>query len=449
MSGSKSSGEVRTLRVNALARVEGEGALHVTIRDGRVEDVRLEIFEPPRFFEAFLRGRDFHEVPDITARICGICPIAYQMSACHALEKAVGIVGELDPWIRSMRDLLYCGEWIASHVLHIFMLHLPDFLGYESVVTLAADHREIVERALRIKRLGNDLVVALAGRSVHPVGVRVGGFYSAMTAERAAGLARECDAAVKDMCELTMFLAEKVTYPDFDREYEFVSMSPAGGYPMNFGPIVSSKGLKIEAEEYRDYFEETQVPHSTAFHSTIKGRGAYLVGPLARLNLCSDRLHPAAAGLLRDVCRAVKRALPWNNSYLSLPARAVETVHALALSADILRGYKKPQRSYVESPARAGTGAHATEAPRGLLWHRYTVDGAGAVVKAEIVPPTSQNQMQIESDLRAVAATITNVGDDEAYLKCEHVVRNYDPCISCSVHFLKIKRTWLDGRGKD
>lgn len=442
------SGDVRTIRVAALARVEGEGALHLTMREGKVDEVRLEIYEPPRFFEGFLRGRDFMEVPDITARICGICPVAYQMSSCHALEKAVGVFDHIDPWIRSMRNLLYCGEWIESHVLHMFMLHLPDFLGYESVISMAADHAPTVRRALRIKKLGNELVAALAGRSVHPVGVRVGGFYHAMTAARAAELLRETEACLGEMIDLTLFLAQNVTYPDFQRDYEYVALQSPDEYAMNLGKIVSNKGICVELEEFLDVFEESQAPHSTALHTRVRGRGAYHVGPLARLNLNADRLHPVALQILPRVCDAVGATLPWNNSFFSLPARGIETVHALAVAADVLRSYRVPSRSFVPAPPRAGTGAHGTEAPRGILWQRYTLNDDGSVAHAHIIPPTAQNQMQIELDLRALAETIVSLNDDAACQRCEHLIRNYDPCISCSVHFLKLRRRWLDAAGR-
>lgn len=443
MNASNTNDGTRTIRVGALARVEGEGALHLTMRDGKVDQVMLDIYEPPRFFEAFLRGRDFMEVPDITARICGICPVAYQMSSCHALEKAVGVFDQLDPWIHAMRTLLYCGEWIESHVLHMFMLHLPDFLGYESVITMAVDHKPTVQRALRIKKLGNALVSAVAGRSVHPVGVRVGGFYHAMTPALAEELLEETEICLQEMADLALFLSQNVKYPDFDRDYEFVALQSDDAYAMNLGRIVSNKGLKVEPEEYLTAIEEQHVPHSTALHSTIRGRGAYHVGPLARLNLNAERLHPIAAQLLPQLCAALDRTLPWNNSFLSLPARAIETVHALALAADLLRAYTVPTRSFIPCPPRAGAGAHATEAPRGVIWHRYEVNDDGSVARAHIIPPTSQNQAQIELDLRALAETITSLDDEAACLRCEHLIRNYDPCISCSVHFLKFHRRWI------
>ncbi|MAE66142.1 MAG: Ni/Fe hydrogenase subunit alpha [Phycisphaeraceae bacterium] len=443
MSGSKSrKPETRTIRVGALPRVEGEGALHLAMRDGRVEEVRLEIYEPPRFYEAFLRDRDFMEVPDITARICGICPVAYQMGACHALEKALGVFDDVDPAIRAKRNLLYCGEWIESHVLHMFMLHLPDFLGYESAISMAEDHGDVVKRALRIKKLGNELVAALAGRSVHPVGVCVGGFYRALDPARAAVLLPEVNACLDDMCALTMFLAEHVDYPDFERDYEFVALCPDDEYPFNLGPIRSSKGLDIEQEAFGDVIEERHVAHTTALQSVIRGRGAYMVGPLARLNLNAERLHPRAAELLPKVCDQVSRTLPWRNNFLSLLARGLETVHALGVAADFLASYEPPARSRIPITPRAGAGGHGTEAPRGVCWHHYATGDDGSITSARIVPPTSQNQVTIEQDLWKLAEQITDLSDDDACMRCEHLIRNYDPCISCSVHFLRFERSW-------
>ncbi len=438
MSDSVKTDEVRTIQVKALARVEGEGALHVTYRDGKVIDARLRIFEPPRFYEAFLRGRDFKEVPDITARICGICPIAYQMSSCHALEKALGVSGQIDPGIRMLRNLLYCAEWIESHVLHMFLLHLPDFLGYESAISMAADHGPTVQRALRLKKIGNQLTCVLAGREVHPINVCVGGFYSLPDREAFRALLPELKSGLEDMCELALFLAEKVDYPDFTCDYEFAALQPDDEYPMNLGPIAFSRGGRIPQEDFLDHIEEWHVAHSTALHATVKGRGTYMVGPLARLNLNADRLHPRAAELLPRVCDAVGHKLPWKNSFLALPARAIETVHAMALAADIIEKGIWPTRCRVPVIPRASVGAAGTEAPRGILWHRYETAADGAIRAARIIPPTSQNQGQIEKDLRQIATQCAAMEDEELTLRCEHLIRNYDPCISCSVHFLKV-----------
>jgi sulfhydrogenase subunit alpha len=428
MSNSTQRPDRRIIHVDALARVEGEGALHLTMRNGTVEEAQLRIYEPPRFFEAFLRGRHFQEVPDITARICGICPVAYQMSSCHALEAALGVADQIDPGIRDLRNLLYCGEWVQSHVLHMFMLHLPDYLGYESAISMAADHGSLVERALRLKKLGNDIMTVIGARSIHPLGACVGGFYRVPDAQRWAELLPAIKAGLDDMCDLTLLLAEKIDFPELQQDYEFVALQPDDEYPMNLGPIGSSKGFRVQQPDYLEVVEEKHVPHSTALQAVVKGRGSYHVGPLARLNLNAERLHPRAAELLPRICQAVGQQLPWRNSFLSLLARALETVHSLALAVDILDDYHP----------RAGAGAAATEAPRGLLWHHYEIDAEGLVTSARIIPPTSQNQSQIEADLRQLAQNMSNLDDETLCLRCEHLIRNYDPCISCSAHFLKL-----------
>jgi coenzyme F420-reducing hydrogenase alpha subunit len=388
-----------------------------------------------------LRGRDFQEVPDITARICGICPVAYQMGSCHALEKATGVFDQVDPAIRSLRNILYCGEWIESHVLHMFLLHLPDFLGFESAISMAADHGALVKRSLRIKKAGNDVVALLGGRSVHPVGVCVGGFYRAPDPAAAARLARELRACLDEMCDIALLLAQKITFPELERDYEFIALSPDDEYPMNLGRIRSNKGLDVDQIEFGRAIEERQVEHSSSFHAVVKDRGPYMVGPLARLNLNSDKLSPRAAELLPKLCKAVGKPLPWRNNFYSLLARGLETVHALELGADLLEKYVPPVRSRVPIVPRAGIGAHGTEAPRGICWHEYRTEADGTIASARIVPPTTQNYATIEADLRALAPQLASLSDEDAGLRCEHLIRNYDPCISCSVHFLKFSRT--------
>jgi sulfhydrogenase subunit alpha len=446
MSEAKKSGNsgTRTISVKALARVEGEGALNITMRNGAVEDLQFKIYEPPRFYEAFLRGRGFEEVPDITARICGICPVAYQMGACHALEKAMGVFDQVDPAIRTLRNLLYCGEWIESHVLHMFMLHLPDFLGYESAISMAQDHGTEVKRSLRIKKAGNDIVCLLGGRSVHPVGVCVGGFHSAPDPLRIAELLPEVKFCLDDMCDLTLTLAKIVKFPELERDYEFVALCPDNEYPMNLGRIKSNKGLDVDQQEFGSVANEYQVQHSMALHSRFKDGRAYVVGPLSRVNLNAGKLHPRAAEILKSVCKTIGKDLPWRNSYLNFMARAVETVHSLALAAEIMRDYTLPKRSRIPITPRSGIGAHGTEAPRGICWHEYRTEPDGTIASARLMPPTSQNQPTIEDDLRQLANQIASLSDEEVALKCEHLIRNYDPCISCATHFLKVTRKRLD-----
>ncbi len=421
----------KTIKVDYLARVEGEGALHVHFKGDRVADVRLEIFEPPRFFEAFLRGRDFVEVPDIVARICGICPVAYQMSAVHALERLLGV--QVKGPLRALRRLLYCGEWIESHVLHIYMLHAPDFLGYESAIAVAKDHPEIVERGLRLKKAGNAIVRTVGGREIHPINIRPGGFYRQPTKAELKALTEELKWA-RDAAIETVRWTAGLEFPDFERDYEFVALRHPDEYPMNEGRIVSSAGLDIAVDEYENYFEESHVPHSTALHSTLKGRGSYLVGPLARFNLNYPQLAPIA----RELAESVGLAPPCNNPFKSIIVRAVEVLHAVDEALRLVENYEPPEQAAVALKACAGTGHSCTEAPRGILYHRYQLDENGLVVEARIVPPTSQNQGMIEDDLRDLVARNVALPNDELKWRCEQTIRNYDPCISCATHFLKL-----------
>jgi sulfhydrogenase subunit alpha len=422
----------KTIEVNNLARVEGEGALTVHVRDGAVTHVALRIFEPPRFFEAFLRGRSYAEAPDITARICGICPVAYQMSAVHAMEDAFGVT--IDPAIRALRRLLYCGEWIESHVLHIALLHAPDFLGYDDAIQMAGDYPEIVERALRLKKAGNDIVALLGGREIHPINVRIGGFYRIPPASAWKEIREELKWARDEALALTAWTGE-LPMPDFERDYEFVALRHPDEYPFNEGRLVSNGGLDIAVAEYEDAFEEIHVAHSTALHSRLRDRGNYLVGPLARYNLNYDRLTPLAqeaaqAAGIDKVCR---------NPFQSIVVRSIETLHAVDEALQILGEYPEPERAAAEVTPKAGRGHGCTEAPRGILYHRYDVDESGAIVAALIVPPTAQNQPTIEEDLRTYVPPRMQLPLNELTWQCEQAIRNYDPCISCSTHYLRLE----------
>ncbi len=424
--------EKREFEVKALTRVEGEGRLYVRLDGRTVEHVELNIYEPPRFFESFLRGREIREVPDITARICGICPVAYMMSSCHALEKALGMT--IPPEIRRLRRLLYCGEWIESHALHIHMLHMPDFLGYESGISMAADHRAVVERGLKLQKIGNDLLSALGGRAVHPINVTVGGFYRAPRSRELKALLPDLEWGLQAAIETLRFVTA-FDFPEFDQPYEFVSLRHADEYPFNEGRVVSSSGLDIPVEEYEQHFEERHVPQSTALHSIrLPEQSSYLCGPLARVNLCHGEL-PAIARQEAENC-----GIDWpsNNNFHSIVARAIEVIAAYEEAVQIVGDYEAPVESRVQISPQPGEGCHATEAPRGLLYHHYRIGEDGLIATAKIVPPTSQNQQQIESDLREFIPAIIDLDETEATRRCEHLIRNYDPCISCATHFLKL-----------
>ncbi len=421
----------RQLRVSALARIEGEGALRVVVQDGQVLAAELQIYEPPRFFEAFLRGRQHTEVTDITSRICGICPVAYQTSAWNAIEDACGITA--GDAVTALRRLLYCGEWISSHALHIYMLHAPDFLGYPDVIALARDHRDLVERGLRLKKAGNAILEAVGGRAIHPVNTRVGGFYRAPAKADLVPLAEQLRHALGDALATVSWVAG-FDFPDVNLDHELLALHDPGRYAIEQGQVASASGLAFPAAEFSRHVAEYQVPHSTALHARLDGHG-YLTGPLARYTINSAQLSPvarqaAAAAGLGPTCR---------NPFRSIVVRAVETVYAAAEALRIIDEYERPDPSFAEVPPVANVGHGVSEAPRGLLYHRYQLADDGRIESAAIVPPTSQNQSAIEADLRDVVSASLHLDDAALTSLCERAIRNYDPCISCSAHFLDLR----------
>ncbi len=417
-----------------LTRVEGEGSLRLRIRDGEVLEARLEIFEAPRYFEQIVVGRTPNEVIDIVARICGICPVAYQMTAVHAFEDLAGI--EIDPSVRALRRLFYCGEWLESHALHVYLLHAPDFLGYDSAVAMARDHRDLVERALRLRRAGDALIAVIGGRPIHPVSVRVGGFSRVPRRTELTALRPLVEGALADATE-TVRWAAGLEPPVMAREPRLVALRDSREYPFNAGRIVSSDGLDLAPTDWLTAFEEYQVAGSNALHARSRDGGTpYLLGPTARIALAGSGLHPLAAAALAETGLADEIR---TNVFRSIVARAVELVQVAADALDIIDAYAPPSEPMVSSEPTPGVAAWATEAPRGLLFHRYEMDERGRVASATIVPPTSQNQAAIEADLRAFAPAIVALSHVEATRQFEQLIRSYDPCISCATHFLDLR----------
>ncbi len=434
--------ESRDIKINVpvLARVEGEGALSLDIRDGRIERLELRIFEPPRMFEKFLEGRSFEELPDTVARICGICPVAYQMSAVQATERAFGV--EPDPWVSAMRRVLYCGEWIQSHALHIHLLAAPDFLGFENAIEMSAQHADLVRRGLRLQELGNRVIGLFGGRSVHPVGVRVGGFHRAPASAAVEALARELEQSLPEALALLRWTLG-LKLPARREAFISVALRHEEEYPLMAGRLAVGDQLEIDIADYPRYFRELQAPHSTALHSLFHQEGIdqgdgqpYLVGPLARLNLNFQQLP----GVVQTELRTGGLSAPSQNLFHSVVARAAEIYLAIDEAARLLRNYTMPARPYIEVKPRQGEAAGCTEAPRGTLWHQYAFDPQGRICRARIVPPTSQNQARIEADLRDGLETFGLDRPEDDLRKCaETIVRNYDPCISCATHFLRVK----------
>lgn len=423
--------ERRTINTDYLARVEGEGAMTVRLDGDRVEHVELRIFEPPRFFEALLRGRSFMEAPDITARICGICPVAYQTCAVNALESLCGV--EVPEPIHLLRRLLYCGEWIESHALHVYMLHAPDFLGYHGAVELARDAPTIVERGLALKRTGNEVMTLVGGREIHPINVRVGGFYRTPSRQELRTLVEPLERAREAALETVRWVSG-FDFPTREVECDLVALTHPVDYAIERGRVHSSAGLDISAAEYEEHFEEEHMEHSTALHSRLRSGGMYLCGPLARFSLNYDKLSPLA----REAAKEAGLTAPCRDPFRSIVVRSVELVYACDEALRLIDAYEPPDAPFVPVAPVEGTGYGVSEAPRGLIYHRYRTDAEGAILDAKIVPPTSQNQGAIEADLRDVVGRHTHLGDDELRGLCEQTIRNYDPCISCATHFLKL-----------
>ena len=424
--------EERTSQVGALACVEGEGVMYVRSRRGTVEQVRLEIYEPPRFFEAFLRGRACTELPGIAARVFGICPVAYQLSACKAIEDACGVM--VGGQLAELRRLLYCGEWIESHALHIYLLHAPDFLGYPSANELAGDHRPLVERGLALRRAGNSIMETVGGRSIHPGNVRVGGFYRAPARAELTALRERLGHALHLAVETVQWVAG-FEFPDFHCGHEQLALSHPGRYPIEDGTIKTDGGLTFTAAAFEDHVIEEQVPDSTAMHARLAGRGAYLTGPQARYSVNWSLLSPLA----QQVAREAGLGPTSDNPFRSVIVRAVETVYAIEEAMRLIDAYEPPEQPAVAVPARAGTGYGMTEAPRGVLYHRYKLAADGTVLTVRIVPPTAQNQAAIEGDLRRFVQDRLGLADDQLTHACEQLIRSYDPCISCAARFLELR----------
>lgn len=428
----KDGGQV--LNVGMLARVEGEGGMHIEIRDREVVDVKLNIFEPPRFYEGFLRGRKYTEPPDITARICGICPVAYQSASTEAMETICGIVTTDE--IQAMRRLLYCGEWIESHALHVFMLHAPDFLGYESVLEMAKDHADVVTMALRLKKCGNDLMELVGGRAIHPVNVKVGGFYRMPTVTELQALRPALEQGLEDALAAVALVAT-FDFPEMEQDYTYVALRHPDWYPLERGTeVVATNGVRFPVAEIPRHVEEFHVEHSNALHAHFDG-APYFVGPLARYTLNFEQLSDRT----KEAALRARLGVECRNPFKSIIVRTVELAYAFEEALRIIDSWQDGHAPSVPVAPKAGEGVGASEAPRGLIWHRYRIDAEGVIEDAQIVPPTSQNQATIESDLRLAAQQWVDLDDHSLTHRCEEAIRNYDPCISCATHFLDLRVT--------
>ncbi len=423
----------KKIKVDYLSRVEGESGFFIEIENKKIQRLYLKIFEAPRFFESFLIGRPYYDAIDFTARICGICPVAYQMSSVHAIEKIFGI--EVERPIKQLRRLMYCGEWIESHALHIYLLNGPDFFGLESAWA-SREYLKIAVKGLTFKRLGNQILAVIGGRSVHPVSVKVGGFYKIPNKRSLKQMLPELEKAFEESIKEIKWAAN-LPFNNNSWDTEYVSLSHPDEYPMNYGSVISNKGLSVSMDDLINSVKEYQTEHSTSLYTGIKRDSSvspYIVGPISRLNLNYDKLPS-------DIKTAIKESgisIPITNSQMSIIARAVELSYAFHEAIRIVKEYEEPDNASLNYSPAQGDAVWITEAPRGILLHRYIVDDKGNISKCTIIPPTSQNLAHIEKDIYAFLQN--NIDSTTDFIKrgCEKIIRSYDPCISCSVHIVRL-----------
>jgi coenzyme F420-reducing hydrogenase alpha subunit len=423
-----------TINVHHVTRVEGHGNIVVNARNGALEECRLDIVETPRFFEAMLRGRPYTEASHITSRICGICAVGHATTSLRATENALGVQPSVQTQL--LRKLNFDGEMLDSHVLHTYMLVAPDLFNVQSVIPLASIAPAAVLRALRVKKLAGDLCAAIGGRHTHPIAMTVGGFTHLPTVDELKVLRGRLVEARKDMDD-TVALFKTLSLPPFERETEYVALSKPDEYAFIDGTITSTDGPKYPLNDYRKVTNEHLVSHSSAKHTQHK-RESYMVGALARFNVNYALLHPrakeAAAQLgLKPIC---------TNPYLNTVAQVVEMVHcveeAIGICDELIaRGIKRELLPKFQGEGGAGVGA--CEVPRGTLFHNYEIGNDGRITGANCIIPTGQNLANVEADMRKLVPEIIDQGQDRVTLLLEMLVRAYDPCISCSVHFLDVK----------
>ncbi len=422
------------VNVHHLTRVEGHGNIVVDVKNGELVKCELQIVEAPRFFEAMLRGRPYYEASHITSRICGICSVGHATASLRATENALGV--EVSEQTELLRKLTFHGEMIDSHVLHVYMLVAPDFFGAGSVLPLASSHPEVVKRALRIKKLSGDLCAMIAGRHTHPIAMTVGGFTHLPTVKELLAMRERLVAARVDMDE-TIALLATLPWPKFERETEYVSLQKPDEYAFIDGQIVTTDGFTYEIPQYRQVTNETCVPHSTAKHCK-HNRESYMVGALARFNNNYEQLHPRAKAAAETL--GMKPIV--TNTFLNSAAQAIEMVHCVEDSIRIIdeladRGIKEePRYQFMD---KGGEGVGSCDVPRGILFHNYVIDDEGTVQGANCIIPTGQNYANMEADMRALVPQILDRPQAEITHMMEMLIRAYDPCISCSTHFLNVE----------
>jgi sulfhydrogenase subunit alpha len=423
------------IEVTPLPRVEGHGDLVLNVKDKKIEKLQMRIPESPRFFEAMLVGRNYTEPSHITSRICGICSVAHTFTSIKATEDALGII--VNNQIIKLRKLVNHGEYIQSNSLHVFFLAAPDFLGIGSVLPLLETNPAVVNIAVKIKKIGNEIVRIIGGRAVHPLTTVVGGFTKLPSAEDLLRI-REMLVSLYPDVETSVKVLKTLKIPGFERETEYICLTDKEDYALYDGDIKSSDGWTIKPQEYLDKIKETVVQHSTGKHCSAS-RDAYMVGALSRINNNYAKLSDNA----KTYAQELGLKAPCYNTYMINIAQFVEIVHSvddsIRLIDELLAEGLDESKAMVEVKPKAGRGVGAVEAPRGLLIHDYTYNEKGKVTKANLIIPTNMNYANIELDMAQLVPAIMEKTEDEIRLACEMLIRAYDPCISCSTHLLNVE----------
>lgn len=419
--------------VHHITRVEGHGNIEVDIENGKINKCNLNIVEAPRFFEAMLRGRPYDEAALIISRICGICSVGHQVASLAASEDAFGI--KISEQEKRLRRLMNVGEYFESHVLHIYFLAVPDFVGAKSVLPLVNTHKDVVIQALKLKKLGHWIGDTIGGRLIHSMALNV----KAMTKIPTKAQLEEVIAKLKDAkneLRAAIKIVKSLSLPKFERETEYISLYKPGEYAMLEGNIFSSDTGESSYKNYRQLTNEYLVDHSTAKRNK-HNRGSFMVGALARFNNNYQWLSDDA----KQVAAELGFKAPCFNTYMITVAQFVELFHladdGIKAAEDLLNmDVKLEDRSF---PLHAGTGVGAVEVPRGILYHEYTYNDKGYMEKANCIIPTGQNLNNIEDDFAALLPNVLDKSKEEITLLLEMMVRAYDPCISCSTHILDVK----------
>lgn len=414
------------INVDYIARVEGEAAVKLDIKDGRLKDLKLNIWEPPRFFEGFLNNRRFDEVPDIVSRICGICPVSHMTTSIRALEKALGVTPS--PEVVTIREIMAVSQIMASHLVHIYILALPDYHRLNSIAHMLPRLESEIKRLIRLKEVVNDVTALFGGRPLHPVVLVVGGFTNLPSKDMVGEMIKALEDIKGDALE-TLKMVSMLPFPHLASDSEYVAIHSLPGYAVNEGLIVSSNGIEVEEDKYYSVFREEEVSYSHAKRTVIKGGGALMVGALARMNHNFTLLHNDAKKAAEEIGFSVPDLNPFHNNI----AQAIEVVHGVSRCIELLDTLALKRHEIAIRP-REGEGFAATEAPRGLLCHHYVLNRRGVVERANIITPTAHNVLSIEENLRRLVQNNIDETKEEIALQCEMLVRAYDPCFSCSVH---------------